>query len=917
MAANSFRLLTFGGLHLERSDGGRVPGDALQRRLLLVALAADAGDRGVSRDRVIGLLWPESDEEHGRRSLNQLRYTLRRELDGTDLVVGTSTLRVDPARLESDLADFRAAVARGDADGAAAIHAAPFLDGVFAEGAPELDQWVEGRRRELRGSLEQVLLRAARAGGSDDGAALAHWRRLVELDPLNAIYAVGAMEALARHGDATGALVVADRHEVMVLRELGVPPDRAVADAAARIRGHTRPVRSSGPAVASGAEANPQAIGAVDPAPSAPAASSRHGRTALFAIVPAALAIIALLVWATRRTEPPTRPRLVVAAAAAAGAVSDSLADAQRLLEQALHREAGGRALPLPTVRATLQRMRRTGSGRALDEDTAREVAQREGMPWVLVGSTAAGAGRLAVRYQVEDAASGRVLRSREDIVRGATDLGPAIDRLVSRLDADLDALGSGPALSRMPYVTTASFEALQAYQGSSRLKSAGDKGHMALLERAVSLDSNFAAAHSNLAYGYWFEYDQARADTHAEAAVRSLAGVEAAERLWISRDVANAREDWPVAIGHARALVERNRESSSAWHALAQLLYFDGQYARSIETYDSAMAHAESDDSLTLLINRATVYAKSGRFAESADLYRKAFVRDSLLLDDPFIYLEYGAVLVHLGQSAEARMVLQRPLAGSARDRPGALRALALLEAFEGRFRRADELLDEAATASGAAQDALGIGVAHTLLAEVRLIAGDRKGALAELETVRDLAEQSPLPYEVLSRSVKLAARLGEVRLAGAMLAQLEARTRSRANTAKGRILMARGELQLAAGRAAEGRRALEQAFSLDPTDDLLESTAHAARVTGAARLAATRFDSLASGEGLDWDGYAIRGLGRYQAAEAWEAAGDTVRAREAYRAFAASWRDGDSNLVPLRQARLRAAASQTPDRR
>ncbi len=916
MAANSFRLLTFGGLHLERSDGGRVPGDALQRRLLLVALAADAGDRGVSRDRVIGLLWPESDEEHGRRSLNQLRYTLRRELDGTDLVVGTSTLRVDPARLESDLADFRAAVARGDADGAATIHAAPFLDGVFAEGAAELDQWVEGRRRELRASLEHVLLRAARARGSDEGAALARWRRLVELDPLNAIYAVGAMEALARHGDATGALVVADRHEVMVLRELGVPPDRAVADAAARIRGHTRPVRSSGPTVARGAEANPQAI-AVQPAASVPAATTHHRRSTLFAIVPAAIAIVAVLLWATRRNEPPTRPRLVVAAAPAGGAASDSLADAVRLLEQALHREAGGRELPVPTVRATLQRMRRTQPGRTLDEDTAREVAQREGMPWVLVGSTVAGAGRLAVRYQVEDAASGRVVRAREEVVRGATDLAPAIDRLAGRLDSDLDAIGSGPALSRMPYVTTASFEALQAYQGSSRLKSAGDKGHMALLERAVSLDSNFAAAHSNLAYSYWFEYDQARADTHAEAAVRSLAGVEPAERLWISRDVANAREDWPAAIGHARALVERNRESSSAWHALAQLLYFDGQYARSIETYDSAMAHAESDDSLTLLINRATVYAKSGRFAESAGLYRKAFVRDSLLLDDPFIYLEYGAVLLHLGQAAEARTVLQRPLAGSVRDRPGGLRALALLEAFEGRLRRADELLDEAATASSAAQDALGIGVAHTLLAEVRLIAGDRKGALAELETVRDLAEQSPLPYEVLSRSVKLAARLGEVRLAGAMLAQLEARTRSRANTAKGRILMARGEMQLAQGRAVEGRRSLEQAYSLDPTDDLLESTAHAARVTGAARLAATRFDSLASGEGLDWDGYAIRGLGRYQAAEAWEAAGDTVRAREAYRAFQASWHDGDSDLLPLRQARLRATAARTPDHR
>lgn len=247
MAANSFRLRTFGGLHLERTDAERPTGDAIQRPLMLVVLAAEAGERGIPRDRAIGLLSPEG-HQGGRPWLDQLRSTLRWELGGIDLVVGTTTLRVDRAWLESDLADFRTAIARSDAEGAAAIHVAPFLDGVRADDAPELDQWVEDRRRECQAALEEVLLRAARstAGVHDSGTVITHWRRLVELDPLNSVYAVGAMEALAGRGDATGALVVAARHEATVLRELGVPLDRAVAEAAARIRGHFPPPRVKG-----------------------------------------------------------------------------------------------------------------------------------------------------------------------------------------------------------------------------------------------------------------------------------------------------------------------------------------------------------------------------------------------------------------------------------------------------------------------------------------------------------------------------------------------------------------------------------------------------------------------------------------------------------------------------------------------
>ena len=63
------RLNTFGGLVLQQ-DGQLHTGPASQRRRLAVlAVVAAAGRRGISREKLVSLLWPESDAEAGRHSL--------------------------------------------------------------------------------------------------------------------------------------------------------------------------------------------------------------------------------------------------------------------------------------------------------------------------------------------------------------------------------------------------------------------------------------------------------------------------------------------------------------------------------------------------------------------------------------------------------------------------------------------------------------------------------------------------------------------------------------------------------------------------------------------------------------------------------------------------------------------------------
>jgi hypothetical protein len=80
------RLRTFGGLSLEGMDAANGAMPKGRRTLALLALLAKSGSRGLSRDKVTALLWPDSDAERGRNSLSQVLSSLRRDVGPGDLV---------------------------------------------------------------------------------------------------------------------------------------------------------------------------------------------------------------------------------------------------------------------------------------------------------------------------------------------------------------------------------------------------------------------------------------------------------------------------------------------------------------------------------------------------------------------------------------------------------------------------------------------------------------------------------------------------------------------------------------------------------------------------------------------------------------------------------------------------------------
>jgi DNA-binding SARP family transcriptional activator len=239
------QVAVLGGLTL-RLEEGFVSGAMTQRRrLALLALLAVARQRGLSRDKIIGYLWPESDAPRARHALNQLLYAQRKVLPGGELFLGGKTLRLNPAEIRTDVGDFEDALDRGDLEAAIALYGGPFLDGFFLKDAPEFERWVEAERHRLARRLcaAYVALANAASVGGDQVRSAEWWRRAAEVDPLDSQIALDVVQALAAAGNLGAALRHAQEHSERLRDELGVAPHPRLVQLVERLRSGGPPER--------------------------------------------------------------------------------------------------------------------------------------------------------------------------------------------------------------------------------------------------------------------------------------------------------------------------------------------------------------------------------------------------------------------------------------------------------------------------------------------------------------------------------------------------------------------------------------------------------------------------------------------------------------------------------------------------
>ncbi len=494
------RLQTFGTAFIAGHDGEPLGGAATHRRTIaLLALLSAAGSGGLSRDKLISILWPDSDEVRARHSLTQALYSARRALDADDLfIIAGPNIRINPERLASDIQEFDDLIARGDNAAAVALYRGPFLDAAFLTDAGDFERWSAGERERIEqqaaGALVALAEDAERHGRVDE---VVRWRRqLAGLSPLDSRIAVDYMRSLAAAGDRAGALRHAQVHATLLRQELDIDAHPDVDALAEQIRNDVART----------------AVVATPPVSASPAASTvddvYHVPATVVPMPPArrrwwggavaALSVLAIgaTLWYRARPEParPVAPtaRVVVAPFRVTGADRSLAYLRDGLVELLSARLADDTASRSVDAGAVLRAARTTGLSTTDDIGfaAAAALARALGAERVVVGSVVGTTARVVV--------SATMLSARDAHVAGqATVSGPAdsLVALIDRLAARLLVAEAGQE-ETLAHYTTRSLPALKNFLAAQAAYRREDfAAALALYDRAIRADSSFALA--------------------------------------------------------------------------------------------------------------------------------------------------------------------------------------------------------------------------------------------------------------------------------------------------------------------------------------------------------------------------------------------------------------------------------------
>lgn len=720
-----FTLRLLGGLSLE-DDEGVVTGRAAQkRRLALLALLATAPSRTLTRDKLIGYLWPESETEQARHLLSVALYELRKAL-GEEVLVSRGDEVCLEEGLRTDLEALDEALAVGEAERAAALYAGPFLDGFFLSDAPEFERWADAGRdrwaRRHQAALE--TLAGERAAAGDVHGAVEAWRRLAALDPYNSRFAAGLVRALAAAGDRAGALQHARIHEVLLREEFGAEPDPELTALVGRLR--TEPEGAAPPADSDqpSAVSNPPPA-AAGPVPGPPAEvgiplPDADGRRPTADSVPpqrrprplpAALAILVAVVvgiwaawsydWGRLRGD---RGSIAVLPFTDLSPARDHEYFSDGLAEEIINALA-----QVEELRVAARTSSFAFKERSLD---VREVGEALGVGTVLEGSVRRSGDRLRVTARLVDVEDGYGLWE-ESYEREMDDVFRVQDEIARSVVAALRGELSGSDTTRLARAPTSDPEAYNLYlQGRYhwyRRTGEGFRQAISFFERAVARDPTYALAYVGLGDVY------------------SLLGASDYGVLPPNRAFPRAKE----ALGRALRL---DPESAEAHAALGNVLM----------TYDWDWRGAEREFRRALALNPG--YAPA-RHWYALDLLVMGRHEDALREVRRARELEPLSLVMSTGM---ARVLY------FTRDYPAA----------ETEYRRALAMDSTFVTAR------LGLGL--TLLQR-----GDPAGALAEYRAaLRFLGGSQPVVSTLIAHASAVAGRTAEARQA---LAALERETAAR----------------------------------------------------------------------------------------------------------------------------------------
>lgn len=555
-----------------------------------------------------------------------------------------------------------------------------------------------------------------------------------------------------------------------------------------------------------------------------------------------------------------------------------------------------------------------------LTPEIAQQVCERTGSAAVLDGSIARVGNQYILGLRARECNTGSILDQQQVTVTQKEEVLNALSGMSKKFRTRAGESLATVEKHSMPLseATTPSFEAFKAYSTAVRssLLTGNYERAIPLLRRAIEIDPNFAMAHAHLGFDY------GRSDSALSA--------EYAAKAWLLRDRVSDRERFYIDFTYDRQVtgnLERAYKTLELWS----------------QTYPRRGAMlANAQDLLGGISTQGT-----GRFERTMEA---ALDGIAALPDSPYPYTNLALAQFYTDRFPEAENTIQRATA-----RKVQMSQLLMLQYNLASLKGDGERMDRIA-ASARGNRAVGHWIAHAealaLARSGRLRAARRSSwraaALALQEGEREVAATF-----IAARAVgeALCGNFSEARTAAA--AALELSTSRDVEYAAGLALALSGSsarsealygdlvkrfpedtfvkftyapvlraiASLGKGRFADSLERLEIARSYELAVNglnfpyLILGGLHSAYARGQAFLAARRnaeaeseFQKILNHRGLVGSDL-IGALAHLQLGRVFASSGDKIKAKAAYEAFLAAWREADPDLPILKRAKAEYA--------
>jgi tetratricopeptide (TPR) repeat protein len=579
---------------------------------------------------------------------------------------------------------------------------------------------------------------------------------------------------------------------------------------------------------------------------------------------------------------------------------------------------------------------------KVIDREVASQVARRANAKWMLTGSILQERPEIVLTSQLVEVESGRVIASHRITSAQGENVFSVVDKLAVAVKGDL----SLPAAAQKEVRPTVADLTTQSQDAYRYFLEGWDAMRKIYLDDARAAFKKAVEADSTLAFGYYMLSiigEPAERQSMIAKAVKYSGHASQLQKYYIKAQEAELARDFPRGIAELKKLLERYPQEKTAYYLMGWKYAYLGQVEDGIRCLEKAIEmdplYKEAYNMLAYGYNntgnfeksiwainkyialapdeanpydtRADLYAWNGRLDEAIQSYSKALE----IKPDFYGSLEKLAVMyIFKREYGKAQSCCERLSAAGDRDTRSSGRSiLGAILVYQGKLEQALQILDDGLAADRMERvESSAAEYKHYLKAVIYLEQKKFDLAASEAEAAWRISKNNRSDFPVDNRDVYVAllTMSGKISQAESVAASLKRDIRPGDQTPLQRYWVAVGAIELAKGSQSSAIADLERglvgaAASAAPWRVLL---ARAYLETDRRAEAVGILERVVSSYSATPDPI-VMVKAHYFLGLAYEKSGWRDKAIQQYEEFLAIWKEADSGIAEIEDARTRLA--------